>query len=241
MLTTNELDRLAKDYYLSSEIEDHGLENRIQLDSIPRILSYIPHKGKLLELGYGDGLLTAALQASGLDVELLEGSTLLAECAARLHPKLVVHHGMFEHFRPKKTYTTILALHVLEHLDDPVLMLHRLSSWLVPGGRIVIVVPNRNSIHRQLALRMGLISRLDELSARDHLVGHQRVYDFSGLEQDVTRSGLRPVTRFGSFLKTLPNGMMMGYSNELLKALDGISDDLPPEILANIGLVAERP
>lgn len=240
MLTTTELDRLATDYYLSGEIEDHGLENRIQLDSIPRILSYIPREGKVLELGYGDGLLTAALQTSGLDVELLEGSNLLAERAATLHPKLVVHQGMFESFIPEQTYTTILALHVLEHLDDPVVMLRRLSSWLEPGGRLVIVVPNRNSIHRQLALRMGLIPKLDELSARDHLVGHQRVYDFAGLEQDVKLSGLRPVTRFGSFLKTLPNSMMLGFSDDLLKALDGISDDLPPEILANIGLVAER-
>lgn len=241
MRTETELNRLAEDYYLSSEIGDHGLENRIQTASIPRILSHIPPEGKVLELGYGDGLLTAALQCSGLMIELLEGSSILAQRAASLYPGLVVHNGLFEQFEPEQPYSTILALHVLEHLDDPVLMLQRLFSWLKPGGRLVIVVPNKNSIHRQLALRMGLIAKLDELSPRDHLVGHQRVYDFSTLEQHVAQSGLRLVTRFGSFLKVLPNSMMLEYSDDLVQALDGISDDLSPELLANIGLVAERP
>ena len=193
----------------------------------------------MLELGYGDGLLTAALQEQGYQSELLEGSALLCSKATSLYPSLVVHHSMFESFKPQKPYSTILALHVIEHVDNPHLMLRQLRSWLEPQGQLIIVVPNRDSIHRRLALRMNLIEKLDELSARDHLVGHQRVYNFETLEKDVHLAGLKPITRFGSFLKTLPNSMMLDYTDALLSALDGISDSLPPDLLANIGLVVK--
>ena len=49
----------------------------------------------------------------------------------------------------------------------------------------MVLVPNRNSLHRQFALGMGLISNLDELSDRDLQVGHQRVYDLAGLKKDL--------------------------------------------------------
>jgi hypothetical protein len=85
---------------------------------------------------------------------------------------------------------------------------------------------------------MGVIGQLDELSPRDHVVGHRRVYDFAALERDITAAGLVVSHRFGSFLKTLPNSMMLGFPTTLIEALDGISDELPAELLANIGLVA---
>lgn len=240
MLTTTELNQFARNYYLATDIADHRLENQIQIDSIPRILSHVHPDARVLELGYGDGLLTAALQQHCKRAELLEGSDLLCERARAKHESLVMHQALFETFTPEQPYDTVLALHVLEHLDDPALILRRIGGWLAPGGTVVIVVPNRNSLHRRLALKMGMIAHLDELSARDHLVGHQRVYDFADLERDVVAAGMRVRGRFGSFLKTLPNSMMLGFSEELVTALDGISDELPPELLANIGLVAER-
>jgi SAM-dependent methyltransferase len=240
MLTTTELDQFARNYYLATDIADHRLEHQIQLDSIPRILSHVDPGSRILELGYGDGLLTEALQQRFHGAQLLEGSDLLCERARAKHEGIIVHNALFETFAPEQPYDTVLALHVLEHLDDPALILRRIGRWLAPGGTVVIVVPNRQSLHRRLALRMGLIAELDELSARDHLVGHQRVYDFYDLERDVASAGMRVRCRFGSFLKTLPNSMMLGFGEDLLTALDAVSDELPPELLANIGLVAEQ-
>lgn len=240
MLTTTELNQFARNYYLATDIADHRLEHQIQLDSIPRILSHVDPDSRVLELGYGDGLLTEALQQRYPRAELLEGSDLLCERARAKHASLVIHNALFETFAPERPYDVVLALHVLEHLDDPALILRRIGSWLAPGGRVVIVVPNRESVHRRLALKMGMIAKLDELSPRDHLVGHQRVYDFADLERDVASAGMRVRCRFGSFLKTLPNSMMLGFSEDLLTALDSVSDELPPELLANIGLVAEK-
>ena len=180
MLTMTDLDGFARDYYLAPAIPDHHIENQMQRDSTPRILARIPKGASVLELGYGDGLLTAALQQAGVEAELLEGSSILCRHARDRHgAALQVHHAMFETFTPPSAYDAVLALHVLEHLEDPVVILRRIATWLKPGGTLVIVVPNRASIHRRVALRMGLIPELDDLSPRDHLVGHQRVYDLA--------------------------------------------------------------
>jgi hypothetical protein len=58
------------------------------------------------------------------------------------------------------------------------------------------------------------------------------------LEADLAGAGFRVEHRFGSFLTTIPNSMTMGCPEALLKALDAISDSLPPEILATIGVRA---
>jgi 2-polyprenyl-3-methyl-5-hydroxy-6-metoxy-1,4-benzoquinol methylase len=127
---------------------------------------------------------------------------------------------------------------VLEHVDDPQAILRLISSWLVETGKIIIVVPNRNSLHRQLAVLMGLQPELDTLSKRDLLVGHQRVYSLEGLEEDIRGAGLRPIESVGFFLKVLPNAMMLDYSRDLLWAMNIISSSLPKHLLANIAVVA---
>jgi 2-polyprenyl-3-methyl-5-hydroxy-6-metoxy-1,4-benzoquinol methylase len=242
MLTTEKLDDFARRYYLADDVVDHRLENRMQIDSAARLLSRLEPGSSVLELGYGDGLLTNALREAGFDADLLEGSPLLCARATALHgPGLRIHHALFEQFRPTRLYDAVLALHVLEHVDQPVHLLQHIAQWVRPGGVVVLVVPNRSSIHRRIALQMGLITALDELSPRDHLVGHQRVYDLAALTRDVTTAGLIPQAQFGSFLKVLPNSMMLSYSNDLLKAIDAVSAELPPELLANIGLTARRP
>ena len=242
MLTIEKLDDFARRYYLANDIVDHRLENRMQIDSAARLLSELEPGCSVLELGYGDGLLTRALHEAGFGADLLEGSPLLCAHARAIHgPDLQIHQALFEQFSPTRLYDAVLALHVLEHVDHPVQLLRRISQWVRPGGTILLVVPNRSSIHRRIALQMGLIGALDELSPRDHLVGHQRVYDLAALTQDVTAAGLEPQTRFGSFLKVLPNSMMLSYSDDLLRAIDAVSAELPPELLANIGLTARKP
>ncbi len=240
MLTSADLDDFARRYYLADDVGDHRLENRMQIDSAPRILQLLPVGAKVLELGFGDGLLTQALHDAGVAAELVEGSPLLCTHARSSYPTLTVHNTLFEAFEPPQLYDAVLVLHVLEHVDDPQALLRRISTWMKPDGLMVLLVPNRASIHRRVALEMGLIARLDELSQRDHLVGHKRVYDLETLEHDARAAGFVTKTRFGSFLKVLPNSMMLNHSDEILRAIDAVSAALPPDLLANIGVVIQR-
>jgi SAM-dependent methyltransferase len=240
-LTAAGLDEYARTYYLADDVADTDIEDLQQELSIDLIAGAVAGADRVLEMGYGMGLTTRDLTARGFAIEVLEGSPLLAAQARAAHPGLTVHEGMFEAWVPAEPYDAVLALHVAEHVDDPVALLSHLRGWVKPGGRLVVVVPNAESLHRRLAVRMGLQPALDTLSPRDHLVGHQRVYTLDGLKADVAAAGFTPSGELGWFLKTLPNSMMLDYPPALLEALFTVSEELAPRLLANIGVVADRP
>jgi trans-aconitate methyltransferase len=240
-LTADALDRYAEGYYLNGdEVADLPIEELQQDRSLDRLVPHLAGAGRVLELGFGTGLVTAGLLERGVPVELVEGSPLLAAEARRRHPDLVVHEGLFEDFAPRTAVDAVLAAHVLEHVDDPRALAAHLAGWLAPGGVLVAVVPNAGSLHRRLAVRMGLQPRLDTLSPRDELVGHQRVYDLAGLSADLEAAGLGVTATLGWFVKVVPNAMMLDWPEGLLDALTAISDELDPGLLANIAVVARK-
>lgn len=232
------LDRYARTYYLSDEVEDIDIEERAQRLSAPRIAAAAGDARRVLDMGYGTGEMATELLGRGIQAEVVEGSPLLAARARAAHPGLVVHEAMFEDFSPGPVYDAVLALHVMEHVDAPSALMARVRGWLAPGGAIVVVVPNRESLHRRLAVRMGIQERLDDLSARDALVGHLRVYGVDTLTADLAAAGFDVVERFGFTIKTVPNSMMLEWPPALMDALTVISPELPPELLANIGVRA---
>jgi SAM-dependent methyltransferase len=241
MTTSKEkLDQIAADYHTNEAIPDIHIENLCQEYFIEWLLRHIPIGSRVLELGYGDGLVTAELAQFTCELTVLEGAGTLVDRARQIHPGIKCVHSLFEEFGADRAYDVILASHVLEHVDDPQAILRKMASWLAEAGKIVIVVPNRNSLHRQLAVVMGLQPKLDTLSKRDLLVGHQRVYSLQALESDVRCAGLMPIESAGFFLKALPNSMMLEYSRELLWGLNAISPSLPKDLLANIAVVAVR-
>jgi len=236
-LTHEALDADARRYYLSDEIADIDIEDAQQRLSIDRIVA-AAGGGRVLEMGYGMGHTVAAFRERGIDLEVVEGSRLLCDLAVERHPGMAVHHALFEDFAPAAPYDAVLALHVAEHVDDPRALLARVRGWLRPGGRLVAVVPNAESLHRRLAVEMGLQERLDDLSERDHLVGHRRVYDLAGLSADVEAAGFGVTDHFGWFVKVVPNAMMAGWPPALIEALTTISGELPTRLLANMAVVA---
>lgn len=235
---TEELERIASDYHLNEDVPDKFIEDICQEYCCDWLATLINQNDRVAELGYGEGVTLERLASKVRDYTLVEGAPSLAKLAKGKHPKVHVVQALFEEYQPSEPFDKILALHVLEHVDDPVSLAKHLSSWLKPGGELVVIVPNKESLHRRLAVLMGLVPELDTLSPRDCLVGHQRVYDISRLEADLRAAGFEPFEHRGFFLKTLPNGMMMSYSPELLQALNVLGDQLPTAMQANLAVRA---
>lgn len=239
-LTPDALDAFADEYYLNAAIADVDIEELGQQRSLERTLEALGGARRVLEMGYGTGMVTGELLRRGVDVEVVEGSPKLAAVAKQRHAQdgLVVHTAMFEQFVPPRPYDAVLALHVAEHVDDPVRLFRTMRSWLRPGGAAVVMVPNAESLHRRLAVRMGLQQNLTDLSDRDRLVGHLRVFDFATLGAALDEAGFRVDEQFGYQLKTVPNSMMIDWPEPLISALVDISGEIPPAMLANIGVRA---
>src|SRR5688500_464573 len=125
-----------------------------QLDFDKRLIRYRyqtlkPHlRGpEGLELGPAEGEMTQFLIENFSTLTVVEGSAeLLSQIPDR--PNLNKIHSLFEEFHPNKLFNTIIMEHILEHVDDPVGLLERVKNWLAPNGKILLGVPNGDSIHR---------------------------------------------------------------------------------------------
>lgn len=165
------------------------------------------NKGSLLELGSFKGDFTKRLIPYFDDVTCVEASDIaVAEAENRLGEKVLFVNSLFEKAALPKRYDNIVMTHVLEHLDDPVLVLKRINDeWLSEGGRFFLVCPNANAPSRQIAVKMGLISHNAAVTAAEAEHGHRRTYTLDTLERDAAVAGLKVVHRSGIFFKALAN------------------------------------
>jgi 2-polyprenyl-3-methyl-5-hydroxy-6-metoxy-1,4-benzoquinol methylase len=232
------LDRIAHTYHTSGDVPDIHIENICQDHFVTWLSSKVVPGTRVLELGYGDGIVTAGLSSLNVDLTVVDGASTLVELAHARHPRATCVHSYFEAYSPVERFDLVVASHVLEHVDDPRGVLASIRGWLKPSGQVIAVVPNSQSLHRQLAVLMGLQPALDTLSPRDHMVGHQRVYSLEELRSDFESMGYLIREERGFFLKVVPNSMMLDYSRSLLDALNVISSSLPAALLANLVVVA---
>ncbi|GAA4465524.1 hypothetical protein GCM10023093_17880 [Nemorincola caseinilytica] len=240
-VTKEELDKIASEYHDKDVMQDKFIEDECQFYTYKWVFEQMAGCRTVLEMGYGEGNFTHELVERGYTPTVIDGSGQLLAKAREIHgDKIETVHALFEEYVPAQKFDCLLATHVLEHVDDPVGLLLHMKNWITDNGKIIIIVPNKESLHRQLAVIMGLQPALDTLGARDVLVGHQRVYSLGTLEEDVLKAGLAVKAKAGFFLKTLPNSMMLQYSVELIRALNQISPMLPQDLLANIGMVAGK-
>lgn len=165
------------------------------------------NRGSLLELGSFKGDFTRRFLPYFDDVTCVEASDVAVEEARKkLGDKVKIINSLFEQTTLPKRYDNIVLTHVLEHLDDPVLVLKRINKeWLAEKGRFFLVCPNANAPSRQIAVKMGLISHNAAVTAAEAEHGHRCTYTLDTLERDAVAAGLKVVHRSGIFFKALAN------------------------------------
>jgi 2-polyprenyl-3-methyl-5-hydroxy-6-metoxy-1,4-benzoquinol methylase len=130
--------------------------------------------------------------------------------------------------------------HILEHLDDPVAVLRMVRLWLNDNGVAIISVPNANSLHRQIGVKMGIISSCESLNEQDLMLGHRRVYTPALMEEHIRESGFNVLKFTGLMIKNLSNRQIeQHWSSELIDAHFQIGFDYP-EICSEIVYVVTK-
>jgi SAM-dependent methyltransferase len=72
-----------------------------------------------------------------------------AEKARRFTDEVHVGDVLAAPFAPGR-FDVVTALHVLEHVPDPVRLVRRMVEWLAPGGLLIIEVPNAAGLGARL-------------------------------------------------------------------------------------------
>lgn len=204
-------------------------------------------QGSLLEMGSYKGRFTRRLLPYFDDVTCVEAAdAAINEAKFNLGDHVQFVHALFEEVVLPKRYDNIVLTHVLEHLEDPVLVLKRINDeWLAEDGRLFLVCPNANAPSRQIAVKMGLITHNAAVTPAEAEHGHQCTYALDTLERDAVAAGLKVIHRSGIFFKALAN-----FQWDRLLQTDIISTDYLdgcyklgqqyPDLCSSIFLMCER-
>jgi 2-polyprenyl-3-methyl-5-hydroxy-6-metoxy-1,4-benzoquinol methylase len=135
--------------------------------------------GRTLDIGCGTGGLTAELMRRGHEVVSQDASPAIAElCRRHLEaqglPTDGVRVGLIEDIDPAERYDGVVALDVIEHIEDDGAAVRAMRDALRPGGTLLLSVP--------------AISRL--YGPKDVAIGHFR-YDRLPLARLLEREGLQ--------------------------------------------------
>ena len=114
-------------------------------------IMYLPAnpKGHLLELGCGSGQILKRMQQMGWQVEGVDFDPSAVENARS--KGLRVHFGTLESQNyPNDHFDVIFMSHLIEHTHDPLRLLGEGYRILKPGGQLILVTPNSESLGHTL-------------------------------------------------------------------------------------------
>jgi SAM-dependent methyltransferase len=193
---------------------------------------------RLLEIGCGEKPLF--LDLPGLAVTVIEPASAFAAHARRLGAgrrdvEIVEDYaeavdvdslgGPFE---------MVVISCLLHEVPDPQRLLTAARGFCAPSGVLHVNVPSARSLHRLLAVAMGLIPHPATESDTQRLMQQRReVYDAPGLEREVTMAGFTVRDRGSLFVKPFTHVQMQqlvdsGFlTPQLLDGLDALAGLLP--------------
>lgn len=209
-----------------------GIENDLMLHWYPqRIIERMGHVGSLLELGLGHGFTAEIFNNVCDEHTIVDGASIVIEQFRRQHADFTgsIVESYFETFEPQAPFDVIVMGFILEHVDDPDLILRRYRRYIKPGGRVYVAVPNAKSLNRRLGLEMGLIDDIYSLNANDLALGHKRQYCLDTLRAALERASYNIIHEEGIYLKPLPLGVLKALPDMQanLRAMLRVGVDFP--------------
>src|SRR5271165_4064474 len=134
---------------------------------------------RALEIGSGTGNLTRRLLEKAKEVIAIDIDAEYLRVLSRTvrvpegHALAVRHQNFLEDVTGLAGFDGVVLMNVLEHIAEPDEALRRIYEALMPGGRVIVLVPAFNF----------LFSRFDEL------IGHHRRYTLRALATELTSAG----------------------------------------------------
>lgn len=174
-----------------------------------RLLGPLERGSRVLDLGAGEGRLAQALAGAGHRVTAVEPFR-----RVRTVPGVTdVQERIGALELPDRSFDAAVLWHVLEHLPEPLAALEQVRRWLVPGGRVLVGVPNLASLQSRLGGERWF-----------HLDPQRHVVHFTppGLVSLLERAGFSDVRRRPVLVDQALAGMWMTLLNRSTRGREAL-------------------
>jgi len=228
-------------YDLNALVSTYNIDNIYEqykrFEFLEKLGGYVNlNNSEVIELGSATGQMTEILSKIAKKVVAVDGSSDFIEIAqerVRNAKNVKFYKSYFEHLKLKETFDCLIMHHILEHVENPISLLSNIKTFLNMDSIVAISVPNAHALSRQLAVKMGLLSSVYELTDNDKHHGHYRVYDWKTLEGQVLASGLNIIGKHGLSFKLFSDKQNIEMLNakiiaeEQIKGLWQLGDEFP--------------
>ena len=121
-------------------------DTTVYFSSVKLALDLVEKGRRYLDYSTGDGeaVFLARKHRPDLEVYATEFSDTLRDIVAQRLPEIEVRKDL-DDYDPDELFDTISVLSVLEHVYSPEELLRKVHAHLVPGGKLVVDVPNPES------------------------------------------------------------------------------------------------
>ncbi|MFV1952013.1 MAG: class I SAM-dependent methyltransferase [Nitrospinota bacterium] len=155
-------------------------------------LDGLKDKGKLLDIGCGEGLFLEMAKKDGWDVQGTEVSPFSPEHIIETLDIPVFHGELHRASFPDKTFDAVTMWHVLEHTVNPLETLIEVKRIIRDDGIFILAVPNLNNIVFQRAYRIFKGKRIHLFDPKDREL---HIYHFTSatIQLALERSGFQVI------------------------------------------------
>jgi SAM-dependent methyltransferase len=149
-----ELDRIYPSDYHAFDFssERYGfiyrVRQKLEAKRILKACKGLPDNARILDVGCGDGFHLNLLRKFGKPTWQLEGIDMSDRAVeAGKRNGLVIHQGIVQEVAlPARSYDLAFMIATIEHVDHPLEVLEAVRQLLKPGGQIVLVTDNTNTL-----------------------------------------------------------------------------------------------
>ncbi len=134
----------GEEYHSAVHSKDDFILSTIAKQRAYKLQPFVSNEDDLLEFGSGLGVNLRYLKCRsrfGFDA---------SDAGQDLHVSNGINFTTDITEVESKKFSAVLCHHVLEHVPDPIQVLSQINNFLIPGGRLILCVPNEfSSLHRR--------------------------------------------------------------------------------------------
>lgn len=223
----------------------YDFDNKLMINYYPvRIMEILKENNKtyssILECGIGHGYSTKVFNKYFARHVVLDADKIFINHFQRENPECSAEiiETFFEEYNTEEKFDVIVMGFILEHVEDPVMILKRFKQFLSKDGTIFVTVPNAETLNKRVGKLAGLLPDFYQLSKNDVEVGHRRYYNTKSLQNNFEKAGYTTKRMEGLFLKpiTTQQFLDLNLTDEILEAFCKVGRNYPE---LSLGILAE--